>query len=118
MANKYFDDIISSYPDQKDGYSVSRYHNMRRIKDTEGDEYLETYESIEFPERSDDQYHLVEPSEENRLDLISYKYYGTPLLYWAIAEASGLTDPEIVPSGITLRIPSRQALYGFKGVLR
>ena len=118
MANIYFDNIVSSYPDQSDGYSVSRYHNLQRIKDDEGDEYIETYERIDFPERSDDQYHLVESGEENRIDLISYEYYGTPLLYWVIAEASGLTDPFVIPAGTTLRIPSRQALYGYKGVLR
>ena len=73
---------------------------------------------MEFPERSDDQYHLVEAGEENRLDLISYKFYGTALLYWVIAEASGIDDPFDVPAGITVRIPSKQALYGYKGVMR
>lgn len=118
MANPYFDDIVKAYPDQKDGYSVSRYHHLRRIKDNEGDEYLESYETIEFPERPDDQYHLVESGEENRLDLISHRFYGTTLLYWAIAEASGISDPFNVPAGITVRIPSRQSLYGYKGVMR
>ena len=118
MANEYFDNIVSSYPDQSDGYSVSRYHHLYRIKDDEGDEYIESYEAMEYPERSDDQYHLVEASEENRLDLISYKFYGTALLYWVIAEASGIDDPFNVPSGTTVRIPSRQALYGYKGVMR
>lgn len=118
MANEYFDNIVSSYPDQSDGYSVSRYHHLYRIKDDEGDEYIESYEAMEFPERSDDQYHLVEAGEENRLDLISYKFYGTALLYWVISEASGIDDPFDVPAGITVRIPSKQALYGYKGVMR
>lgn len=118
MANKNFDNIVNSYPDPADGYSSSRYHKLNRIKDDEGDEYIESYEEMKLPERSDDRYHLVEAGEENRLDLISHKYYGTPLLYWVIAEASNLDDPQVVPAGITLRIPSRQSLYGNKGVLR
>lgn len=118
MANQYYDNVVATYPDQSDGYSVSRYHNLRRIRDDQGDEYVESYESIEFPERSDDQYHLVEPGEENRIDLISYKFYGTALLYWVILEASGIDDPYDIPAGTTLRIPSRQSLYGYKGVMR
>lgn len=116
--NPYFDNIVNSYPDQAQGYSVSRYHRLNRIKDDTGDEYVESYEPIEFPENSDDQYHLVTPGEENRLDLISYKFYGTALLYWVIAEASGIEDPFNVPAGSTVRVPSRQSLYGLKGVLR
>lgn len=118
MPNQYFDNIVSRYPDPSDSATGSRYHQCNRIKDDEGDEYIESYEGISIPERSDDRYHQVEPGEVNRLDLISYKYYGTPLLYWVIAEASGLDDPQIVPAGATLRIPSRAALYGYKGVLR
>lgn len=118
MANKYFDNIVKHYPDPADRLAGSRYHHCDRIRDDEGDEYLESYEGLSFPERPDDRYHQVEPGEVNRLDLISYKYYGTPLLYWVIAEASGLDDPQEISAGATLRIPSRAAIYGYKGVLR
>lgn len=118
MANLYSDNIVATYDDPADGYSVSRYHNLRRIRDDEGDEYIESYEGISFPERPDDKYHQVEPSETNRIDLVAYKYYGTPLLYWVIAEANDLNDPDDLPAGTTLRIPSRQSLYGYKGVMR
>lgn len=118
MANQYFDNIVKQYPDPSGTLTGSRYHRFNRIRDDEGDEYLESYEELKLPERADDHYHQVQPGEENRLDLISYKYYGTPLLYWVIAEASGLDDPQNVPAGITLRIPTRASLYGYKGVLR
>lgn len=116
MANKNFDNIVSSHS-SNENYISSRYSRLNRVKDDVGDEYLETYESIPFPESTDDQYHLVELGEADRLDLISHKYYGTPLLYWVIAEASNIIDPMDVPAGTTLRIPSRQSLYGYKGVL-
>lgn len=118
MANHYFDNIVKHYPDPASSLTGSRYHRFNRIRDDEGDEYIESYEEIKFPERSDDRYHQVEAGEVDRLDLISYKYYGTPLLYWVIAEASGLDDPQNVAAGTTLRIPSRSAIYGYKGVLR
>ena len=67
-------------------------------------------------DRSDDQLHQVEPGEENRLDLISNMYYGSPLYWWIIAEASGIFDPTVVPVGTVLKIPSKQSLFGNKGL--
>ena len=111
------DEIIKRYKPTLSGYTSSRYSRLNRIIDTDGDEYIESYEPISFPERSDDRFYEVESKYENRLDLISHKFYGTPLLYWVIAEASELSDPQVVPVGTLLRIPNRQSLYGVGGKL-
>lgn len=116
MANPYYDNIIKAYK-VKDQPQSSRYKNLRRIIDDEGDEYVESYERIDIRTTSKDQYHTVDASEENRLDLISNKYYGTPLLYWIIAEANDIYDMFEVPTGTILRIPSKTSLYGYQGVL-
>lgn len=111
------DSIIKRYKSDVNGYTTSRYKRLNRVIDNEGDEYIESYEDLVFPKRNDDKFYEVESKYENRLDLISYKFYGTPLLYWVIAEASELVDPQIVPVGTLLRIPNRQSLYGVGGKL-
>lgn len=111
------DNIVNRSSNVKDVSRSSRYRRLSKIVDDEGYSYLESMNDISFPERSDDSYHLVTAKDSNRLDLVSYQYYGTPLLYWVIAIASGIDDPLNVPEGTTLRIPSKQALYGYKGVL-
>lgn len=115
--NQYFDNIVNSYNDSSDSM-ISRYKKLRRIEDTSGDTYIESYESINIPHREDDQYYIVTAAEEDRLDLVSYKFYSNPLYWWIIAEASDIIDPEVVPIGTLLRIPSLQSIVGYKGVLR
>lgn len=112
-----FDNIVNRYNDPTESSRTSRYRRTTRLLDDEGNTYLETADRLEFPEREDDSYHLVTAKDSNRLDLISYQYYGTPLLYWVIAIASDIDDPLNVPPGTSLRIPSKQSLYGYKGVL-
>lgn len=115
MSN--LDNVVRKYKDKSSRNNISRYRNMWRVLDDQGDFYQESYDTIEIPKSSSDRLHEVGAGEENRLDLISYKYYNTPLLWWVIAEASGIVNPFDVPVGTRLRIPSNQTLYGNKGVL-
>ena len=55
---------------------------MYRLILEDGREHQETAEPCNIPLSSSDQYYEVELRYENRLDLISHKYYGTPLLWW------------------------------------
>lgn len=58
-----------------------------------------------------DQIFTVNLPLENRLDLISYQFYGTPNLWWAIAQVNNLVDPFMdIPVGTQLRIPRRNRL--------
>ena len=110
-------DITRKYKVDKYKSVNSRYKDLWRIEDSEGNIYIETSESFSIPEKSDDYYFVVTPKYENRLDLVSHKYYQTPLLWWVIAEASNIFNPLSVPCGTTLRIPSKSSLYGYGGKL-
>lgn len=85
----------------------SRYNNNTLIEDS-GIVFRSTYIITPVQINTMDIYHTVLVSEVGRLDLISMKYYNTPLLYWKIAETNGIVDPigEIV-IGMVLRIPSK-----------
>lgn len=84
---------------------LSRYQNYYRLTDTNGDSYLESPEQLYIQQSANDQFYAVEKGYENRIDLISYKFYGTPLLWWAIAVMNNITNPLDVKAGIILRIP-------------
>lgn len=58
-----------------------------------------------------DQIFTVSLPTENRLDLISHRFYGTPQLWWAIAQVNNLVDVFLdIPVGTQLRIPRRSRL--------
>lgn len=59
----------------------------------------------DVPEYVEGEYsHRVMESEVNRLDLISWKYYRTPELFWVIMAVNDITDPFNVKEGAILRI--------------
>ena len=86
-----------------------RYYKTKSV-------YLESSNNINIV-HDGSVYHTVEASEENRLDIISNIYYGTPSLYWAIAMANNIIDPMIVVKGTVLRIPSYESLFVTGGPL-
>jgi len=58
-----------------------------------------------YPSSADRTY-VVPAHQENRLDLISNAFYGTPELWWVIADANNMSDPmTATPAGTQLRIP-------------
>jgi hypothetical protein len=50
-------------------------------------------------------YHTVEQNEENRLDLIAYKFFQDPSYWYPIALYNSLYDPLCLPIGTELAIP-------------
>ena len=109
--------IIDKYKIDKYEDSSSRYKSLWRVIDDSGEAYQETYDKIEIPISESDSYCEIDPSNEDRLDLVSHAYYGTPLLWWVIAEASNILNPLDVPVGTVVRIPSKASLYGIGGVM-
>ena len=95
---------------------ISRYGVYRLIMD-QTEVYTETVNQTPIEESIDDVYHEVLQSEENRLDIISNKYYGSPDFYWAIALANEIIDPFTIPQGMMLRIPKINTLFDYKGPL-
>ena len=97
--------------------TISRYGIYRQILDNDTNLYLETVNQTTVDESDLDQFHEVLKEEENRLDIISYKYYGTPDYFWIIAMGNNLIDPMIVKPGEILRIPNFNSLNNWKGAL-
>lgn len=97
--------------------NFSRYKKLKRLIDEEGNSYIETPEKMVIRETHKDSFYSVEVGCENRLDLISYKFYRTPFLYWAIAYANNIENPFDVPAGIVLRIPDISSIQGPGGVI-
>ena len=105
--------IVRSYDLNVQGIQRdSRYKPLKRLVNENGDSFIETPNKFVIRETTSDSFYKVEAGFENRLDLISYRFYGTPRLWWAIAMVNKLYNPRIVKSGIILRIPLRVNIYG------
>lgn len=90
----------------------SRYSNIRRIQDN-NEIFHETFNNYKIPESDSDQYITVNTAVENRLDIISCRYYKSPIMWWVIAIANNIIDPfSEVPIGTVLRIPALTSIYG------
>jgi hypothetical protein len=68
------------------------------------------------PDASDELF-TVPPGGETRLDSISYKFYGTPALWWVLARVNDVEDPLVgVALNAQLRIPTKARLAS-EGIL-
>lgn len=59
---------------------------------------------------STDVAYTVTAATQNRLDLVSNAFYGSPAYGWAIADVTGLPDQLFMPIGTQLRIPAKARL--------
>lgn len=91
---------------------MSRLRFQPILRKENGDEFFATFYMRDYPYNTDDTYHEVTAGEVGRLDLISYTYYDTPLLWWVIAEANQIFHPmKDIKVGLFLRIPSPTWVY-------
>lgn len=98
---------------------VCRYSNINRLYDDKFSIYYHEFGSkFEIPESDNDEFHKVLLKEENRLDIISNNYYGTPLYWWIIAAANNIQDAFEVPMNTVLRIPPLAILFDVGGILQ
>lgn len=59
-----------------------------------------------IPFSPSDTYHVITSVDESRIDLVAYRYYKTPELWWVIAEANGIQFPaDELSEGTILRVP-------------
>lgn len=65
----------------------------------------------------EDDYYKVDASTANRLDYVAHLMYRNSKLWWVIALANSIEDPNNLPMGTVLSIPSLSSLYGHGGVL-
>jgi hypothetical protein len=48
----------------------------------------------------------ITPTETDRLDLVAYRFYRDPLLFWKICDASDALDPlDVLTPGVPAAIP-------------
>lgn len=112
--SEFYDEQKRVRPSQFD-----KYKNCKILidKDTK-DMLLETRDIDKIKLDPNDMYHTVDANEVSRLDLIAYKYYGNPLLWWVIAQANDIYDPLVYPkSGDIIRIPALSKMYDKDGIL-
>lgn len=95
----------------------SRYQRVRTLQDDKGNIYHENWIKRKIDKTTRDSLHVVTMVDENRLDMISVSYYGTPRYWWVIALANDIIDPFEVAIGTELRIPLIESLYNKGGIL-
>lgn len=80
--------------------------------------FLGTFPPTKIPPDASDKFYIVEANDNGRPDIIAYKMYGDPALYWIILWINDILDPfETIYPGMLLRIPQQRRLaeYGVKG---
>lgn len=86
-------------------HGYSRFNGQMVFLDA-GEKFWGTWIAPEITFSPFDTYHTITQADAGRLDLIAYRYYQTPELWWVIAEANGLMFPsEELEEGTVLRIP-------------
>ena len=100
---------------------ISRYKRLRQvIHYLEGNQRFTTleiqnsysYKGVEA------EYYTVTVDRENRLDLISNDYFGTPTYAWVISYINGIPDAYTVHEGQMLLIPVNiSSLFGTNKIL-
>ena len=91
----------------RDFNNISRYKGLRQLAH-DYDDPQTRFVTLETPNPiSSDipfKYYEVPPSEVNRLDLISNKFYGTPTYGWVIAYINNIEDGYTVREGQRIKI--------------
>ena len=83
---------------------ASRYDTNRTKKLDDGRNVYRTKLYPNIPLRDDDIYIATQTGD--RLDTLSYQFYGDQSLWWIIASANNIHDPSFsVPDGTILRLP-------------
>lgn len=94
----------------------SRYVNTPIFQDVNSDGTLSntffvgTWEFDEVPNSPDDTFFTVDAAHVGRLDLIAFRAYGNPRLWWVIAHKNLIFDQRSIKTGTVLRIPTRSTV--------
>ena len=90
----------------RDFNHISRYKGLRQVahNPTEPDRFV----TLEIPNpmniNASYRYYTVPTLEENRLDLIAYKFYGSPNYSWIISYMNNIEDGFTVYAGQKIKI--------------
>ncbi len=95
-----------------------RFRNTWAFKESKGQFFLGTFTPTDIPLDPTDHLYVVEAGDVGRPDVIAYKIYKTPELYWVILWINSISDPfEGIFVGMTLRLPTLIRLMKF-GLVR
>ena len=88
---------------------LTRYTGGELADNRQGKTFLVLRRPLELEESDGDTFVQITQEYINRPDLISYKAYGTPDLWWVIYEFNGIRDPLFeLKIGTILRIPEKE----------
>lgn len=91
----------------RDFNHISRYKGLRQVvhNPTNAAERFITLETVNaLTSNASYRYYTVPTSEENRLDLIAYKFYGSPNYSWVISYMNNIEDGFTVYEGQKIKI--------------
>ena len=99
---------------------ISRYKGLRQLAHLP--ESYDRYVTLEAPNpftsHTEVTYYDVPSYQENRLDLISYKFFGSPQYSWVLALFNDIEDGFTIRAGQRIRVPkSITALFNDGEVL-
>ncbi len=84
---------------------MKRYSNIPTTKRWDGKVVLNTTHYPDIPHQDSDLYIIT--NDGDYLDILSYKYYKDPTLWWIIALANNIGKGRMaVQSGLQIRIPT------------
>lgn len=99
--------------------SMSRYKHIDELLLANGKLIKSTLGPIDlsvFPFNGTQTY-TVTSAEENRIDIIAFKFYGAASLYWILCYFNNIEDPLKIPVGTVLLIPELSSLKQFPNPL-
>lgn len=81
---------------------LRRYQGQRTFTDSQGREASSRYKRVSKETPCSE----IKTDKQTTLDILSMLYYGTPLLYWLIADFNDILDPMVdIPAGTSIKIP-------------
>lgn len=114
---KFFDTLVSydvlphngiQYGVCRDYKHISRYRRLRQVIHSPSiieDRFVALETPNPFETHSDVTYYEVPSHEENRLDVIAYKFLGSAQYAWTLAYFNGIEDGYTVHEGQKIMIP-------------
>lgn len=94
-----------------------RFKKTWAYQDDDNRYFLGTFTPTNIPADRTDSVYIIEAGDLLRPDLIAYKLYKNPRLFWILLWLNGVNDPfEQLYAGMALRVPTLRRL-GEYGVL-
>lgn len=119
ITRKWYSNEVSTIISSKSSYVRSRYDLKDRLRLQNEDlivRPMKWYDMIPMYSTADTT-HTITGEERWRPDILAQRYYRDPRLYWVILAANGMKSVLEFKEGISIRVPSQDALYGRNGVM-